>query len=165
MERTITKKQLQALLKVCSKDTTRPVLMRLALRHGKLYACDGYVMVMLDLHHPDDPTTTLIDPDKLKMRLAVMNPRDGLTLADFKDLETQADLRYPDIEAVAKRRGEGDGTTGAMIDPEVLARACNAMADPTGEAIWNTTTTYNKSNTLTMTNELGDLAIVMGGSK
>lgn len=165
MERTITKKQLQALTKVCSKDTTRPVLMRLALRHGKLWATDGYVMVMLDLHDHDDQSEILIDPDKLKMKLAVMKPKDTLTLSDLKELEdTDLDSRYPNVESLTTGM-QGDGTTGVKINPEQLARACNALADPTGEAIWNTTTTYNTSHLLTMTNQLGDMAIVMGSSK
>lgn len=163
MERTITKKQLQALTKVCSKDTTRPVLMRLALRHGKLWATDGYVMVMLDLHAYDDQSEILIDPDKLKMKLAVMKPKDGLTITDLRELKDENEDRYPDVERLTTGM-KGDGA-GVHMNPEQLARACNAIADPNGEAIWNMTTTYNESHLLTMTNELGDMAIVMGGSE
>lgn len=163
MERTITKKQLQALMKVCSKDTTRPPLMRLALRHGKLWATDGYVMVMLDLHDHEDQSELLIDPDKLKMKLAVMKPKDGLAIADLRELKDENEARYPEVERLTTGMG-GDGS-GVKINPEILARACNAIADPTGEAIWNMTTTYNESHLLTMTNELGDMAIVMGGSE
>lgn len=162
MERTITKKQLQALMKVCSKDTTRPVLMRLAVQNGKLWATDGYVAVMYNLH----ATTTdfTINPDKLKMKLAIMKPMNTMSAKDLEELKDTEDYLYPNMEYVVKVDDE-EPSNNVSVDPALLARASNALIDPTEVNNFYTLATYDKSCRITLTNKHGDMAVIMGSKK
>lgn len=161
MERTITKKQLQAIVKVCSKDYIRPALTRLAVQNGKLWATDGYVAMMYDLHATVADFT--IDPDKLKMKLAIMKPMNTMTAKDLEELKDTEDYRYPNMEYVVKVDNE-EPSNNVAVDPALLARASNALIDP-NEDNWYTLATYDKSHRITLTNKHGDMAVIMGGEK
>ena len=161
MERTITKKQLQAMVKVCSKDTTRPALMRLAVQNGKLWATDGYIAVMYNLNATTADFT--IDPDKLKMKLAIMKPVGTITASGLEELKDTEDYRYPNMDVVVKVDNE-EPSNNVSVDPALLARASNALIDP-NEDNWYKLATYDKSCRIMLTNKNGDMAVIMGGKK
>lgn len=162
MERTITKKQLQALIKVCSKDTTRPAIMRMAIQDGKLWATDGYIAVAYNLH----ATTTdfTIDPNKLKMKLSIMKPMNTLTTTDLEELKDTEDYNYPNMDMVCKV-DEEKPSNNVAVDPALLARASVALVDPNEYNNFYTLATYEKSRRIMLTNKHGDKAIIMGGGK
>lgn len=162
MERTITKKQLQAIAKVCSKDTTRPAIMRMAVQDGKLWATDGYIAVAYNLHATTADFT--IDPNKLKMKLSIMKPMSTLTPADLEELKDTEDYNYPNMDMVCKV-DEEKPSNNVTIDPQLLARASSALIDPTEAPNLYTLATYEKSHRIMLTNKHGDMAIIMGGGK
>lgn len=163
MERTITKKQLQAITKVCSKDTTRPALMRLAIQNGKLWATDGYIAVAYNLNATTTADFT-IDPDKLKMKLAVMKPMNTMTAEELEELKDEDDYQYPNMEWVCKV-DEEKPSNNVSVDPALLARASTAIVDPTEGQNWFKVATYDKSHRIILTNKNGDMAIIMGSNK
>lgn len=162
MERTITKKQLQAIAKVCSKDTTRPALMRLAIQNGKLWATDGYIAVAYNLNATTADFT--IDPDKLKMKLAVMKPMHAMTVEELEVLKDEDDYQYPNMDIVVKV-DEEKPSNNIFVNPALLARASTAIVNPTEGENWFKVATYDKSHRIILTNKNGDMAIIMGGNK
>lgn len=162
MERTITKKQLQAIAKVCSKDTTRPAIMRMAVQDGKLWATDGYIAVAYNLNATTSDFT--IDPDKLKWKLVIMKPRDTLTVTDLEELKDENDYRYPNMDMVCKV-DEEKPSNNVAVDPALLARASVALVDPNEYNNFYTLATYENSHRIMLTNKYGDKAVIMGGGK
>jgi hypothetical protein len=162
MERTITKKQLQAIAKVCSKDTTRPALTRLAVQDGKLWATDGYIAVAYNLNATTSDFT--IDPNKLKMKLSIMKPMSTLTPTDLEKLKDTEEYNYPNMDMVCKV-DEEKPSNNVAIDPALLARASVALVDPNEYNNFYTLATYEKSHRVILTNKHDDMAVIMGGGK
>ena len=169
--RTLSKKQIQALLKVCSKNKLRPGSTTLAIVNDRIQATDGYAGVLIDMAESESERATdeniPLDLNKIKQRLAVMSGRDGLSLAELAELSLDDDLyKAPDLMYLT----EGVGDKGQTIpfphfDPSVMARAMDALTamdygDDTNYASFYTE--WSEDLKIVMRNRRGDAAIVMG---
>lgn len=161
--RTFTKKQLTNIIKICSKDSTRPVLGHLAVQKNHLVATDGYVAVAFPLSSNsfDD---FILDMDKLKQKLVLMKPNDELTEEEFIGLKDANQMVFPDIISLVP-----DGiysNVQVVVDPLIMAKALTALSDTRESGNCGVDVCYKDgtrgSKMMFCQNGHGDFALVMG---
>lgn len=107
----LTKKQVGALLKVLSKDTTRPVLTQAAisLYHDKPYlvATDGYTLAALELNTDlKDIAGKRIERGVIEMWYKLADTKSRFTDDDVRELAKDLDGEYPEWQKLIPKGNE-----------------------------------------------------------
>lgn len=161
--RTFTKKQLTNIIKICSKDSTRPVLGHLAIQKNHLVATDGYIAVGFPLSS-NSFDNFILDMDKLKQKLVLMKPNDELFEEELIELKDENQMDYPDILSLVPI-----GTYSniqVVVDPLNMSRALTALSDTRESGNCGVDICYKDgtkgSKMMFCQNKFGDFALVMG---
>lgn len=161
MKRDFTKQQINALLKIASKDEMRPALTKIAVQGPYLVATDGYKAVLLRTGLPDDTVTTMIDKTAIKGYWAINPKANTISIDTLQSLaEPTAEYSYPDLRPLLPK---GDyNHDQRMIPPKQLAEVATCLAY--SEAPLDSTvdiTFRGNANMALLTNADGDIGLVM----
>lgn len=166
MSRTISQKQIKALLKVMWHDETRPVLASLAFKDKALVATDGYVLVALniesdwqDRYGGDEKGDYIVPMQKLKDWCKTHTSKAELSVEELWDMAEQLDY-YPEWRRLSEVEVSKEVRNGIFPQPlfntALLGTVMNVFLNE-----HMTMSIYGEKTPLKLSNNKGDIALVM----